>query len=409
MRVSTSQIHQQATAQLSRLGQETALTQQRIASGQKLLTPSEDPVAAAKILELTQDLAVREQYLSNADQAQTQLQAQDSVISQVVDSLQRVRELTLQAGGGTLTPQDRSFLAEELEARLGEMTSLLNSRGADGNYLFSGFQGDQEPFANVGGQLTFVGDQGQRRVQIDHSSTVGLGVSGFRLFENVDAAEIVPWVQTPESNQGEVTARVNVIDQEALAKFSPDNLVVEFLSDASSGNLLVTVSRAGDGRIVNGLENQPFASALTLEAAGLDLQFSGQPSPGDSFLVDTSPSQGLLGTAQEIAVKLSDPQSLTNNDSDQLRKLIDTTLVELDNSLNTMLGVQAELGAEQNRIESTAELHRTVDLQGKQALSSLRDVDFAQAVSDLSYQAFLLEAAQQSFIRVNNLSLFNSL
>ncbi len=125
--------------------------------------------------------------------------------------------------------------------------------------------------------------------------------------------------------------------------------------------------------------------------------------------MDTSPSQGLLGTAQEIADKLSDPNSLTNNNTDQLRGLIDNTLVELDNSLDTMLGVQAELGAEQNRIESTVELHRTVELQSKQALSSLRDVDFAQAVSDLSYQAFLLEAAQQSFIRVNNLSLFNSL
>lgn len=409
MRVSTSQIHQQATAQLSRLGQETALSQQRIASGQKLLKPSDDPVAAAKIFEINQDLAVREQYLKNADQAQTQLQAQDSVITQVVESLQRVRELTLQAGGGTLTAQDRSFVAEELDARLGEMRSLLNSRGADGNYLFSGFQGDREPFTDVGGQLSFVGDQGERRVQIDHSSTVALGVSGFRLFEDVGSADIVPWVQTPESNRAEVDLSAQVVDQEKLTDFSPDNLVVEFFNDDASGDLLFSVTRAGDGRVVEGLESQPFSTNLNLESVGLNLNLSGQPTPGDSFLVDTSPSQGLLGTAQEIASKLADPRSSSNNNNDQLRGLIDTTLIELDNSLNTMLGVQAELGAEQNRIESTAELHRTVELQGKQALSSLRDVDFAQAVSDLSYQAFLLEAAQQSFVRVNNLSLFNAL
>lgn len=409
MRVSTSQIHQQATAQLSRLGQETSLSQQRIASGQKLLKPSDDPVAAAKILELNQDLAVRQQYLKNADQAQTQLQAQDSVITQVVESLQRVRELTLQAGDGTLTAQDRSFMAEELDARLGEMRSLLNSRGADGNYLFSGFQGDREPFVDIGGQLSFVGDQGQRRVQIDHSSTVALGVSGFRLFEDVGSADIVPWVQTSDTNRGEVDLTAKVINQEKLTDFSPDNLVVEFFNDDASGDLLFSVTRAGDGRVVEGLERQSFSANLNLESVGLDLRFSGQPSPGDSFLVDSSPSQGLLGTAQEIASKLADPSSATNNNNDQLRGLIDSTLIELDNSLNTMLGVQAELGAEQNRIESTAELHRTVELQGKQALSSLRDVDFAQAVSDLSYQAFLLEAAQQSFIRVNNLSLFNAL
>ncbi len=409
MRVSTSQIHQQATAQLSRLGQETSLSQQRIASGQKLLKASDDPVAAAKILELNQDLAVREQYLKNADQAQTQLQAQDSVITQVVESLQRVRELTLQAGDGTLTSQDRSFMAEELDARLGEMRSLLNSRGADGNYLFSGFQGDREPFADIGGQLSFVGDQGQRRVQIDHSSTVALGVSGFRLFEDVGSADIVPWVQTSQTNRSEVDLTAKVIDQEKLTDFSPDNLAVEFFNDDASGDLLFSVTRAGDGRVVDGLERQPFAANLNLESVGLDLRFSGQPSPGDSFLVDSSPSQGLLGTAQEIANKLADPNSATNNSNDLLRGLIDSTLIELDNSLNTMLGVQAELGAEQNRIESTAELHRTVELQGKQALSSLRDVDFAQAVSDLSYQAFLLEAAQQSFVRVNNLSLFNAL
>jgi len=296
-----------------------------------------------------------------------------------------------------------------LDARLDELLSLLNSRGADGNFLFSGFQGDQEPFAEVAGQLTFVGDQGEQRIQIDRSASVAVGISGFRLFDNVAAAEVVPFVQVPESNSSDAQLAAAVSDQARLNEFSPDNVVVAFSSDPVSGELLVSATRASDGRVIDGVLNQPFSNQLALPSAGLDLQFNTTPAPNDSFLVDSSPKRGLLGTAQEVAAQLQNPISTANSDNSGLRDLLDTTLVELDNSLNTILGVQAEIGAQQNRVESTAELHRTVEIQGRQALSSLRDVDFAQAVSDLSFQSFLLEAAQQSFIRINNLSLFNAL
>ncbi len=409
MRISTSLIHQQATAQLSKLGTETALSQQRIASGQKLLKPSDDPIAAARILELNQDLAQRAQYLRNTEVAQPGLQSQDAVISQVVDSLQRVRELTLQAGGGGLTPQDRTFIAQELQARLEEMQSLLNSKGVDGNYMFAGFEGDRQPFADIGGQLAYVGDQGEKRIQIDSQATAALGVNGFRLFENVSAAEVVPWVQIPENNVSDVLVRPRVIDQEAFSAFSPDNLVLAFSQDPATGELLVTATSAADGRIINGVNQRPYAQGMELANVGLTLEFSGPPNPGDGFLIDSSPNRGLLGTAKEIAVKLSATDSAANSENDALRGLIDNTLIELDSHLNNMLSVQAEIGANQNRIASTAELHQTLELQTTQALSGLRDVDFAQAVSDLSYQAFLLEAAQQSFVRINNLSLFNAL
>ena len=71
--------------------------------------------------------------------------------------------------------------------------------------------------------------------------------------------------------------------------------------------------------------------------------------------------------------------------------------------------MQADLGARMNSIDSTRNLHVDLELQAQEVLSKVRDLDFAEAVSRLSYQSFLLEAAQQSFVRVSGLSLFNAL
>jgi flagellar hook-associated protein 3 FlgL len=74
-----------------------------------------------------------------------------------------------------------------------------------------------------------------------------------------------------------------------------------------------------------------------------------------------------------------------------------------------MLEARSKVGARLNTLESTAKLHEHVDLVSKGVLSELQDVDFAEAVSRLSLETFILEAAQQSFARIANLSLFNYL
>ena len=60
-------------------------------------------------------------------------------------------------------------------------------------------------------------------------------------------------------------------------------------------------------------------------------------------------------------------------------------------------------------MDAVKDMHQELSLQLQEVLSEIEDLDFAEAVSNLSYQSFILEAAQQSFVRINGLSLFNSL
>jgi flagellar hook-associated protein 3 FlgL len=85
------------------------------------------------------------------------------------------------------------------------------------------------------------------------------------------------------------------------------------------------------------------------------------------------------------------------------------SLTELDNAIENILGVRAQAGARLNAIDREREVNDSMLFELEQARSAVEDIDFAEAASRLSRQSLVLEAAQQSFIRVQNLSLFNFL
>ncbi|MFT5794733.1 MAG: flagellar hook-associated protein 3 FlgL, partial [Saprospiraceae bacterium] len=85
------------------------------------------------------------------------------------------------------------------------------------------------------------------------------------------------------------------------------------------------------------------------------------------------------------------------------------TLENLDNAQSSIQEARSRIGGRLNTLESTQNMHEDVELLSQEVLSQLQDVDFAEAVSRLSLETFILEASQQSFARIANLSLFNSL
>jgi flagellar hook-associated protein 3 FlgL len=106
--------------------------------------------------------------------------------------LQRVRELAVRAGGGSLSSEDRNSIAKELAEREAELLNLMNSRNARGEYLFSGFLGKNEPFVrNPDGTYSYFGDEGQRTLQVASSTNVAINDNGKRLFEDVTNANRV--------------------------------------------------------------------------------------------------------------------------------------------------------------------------------------------------------------------------
>ena len=139
IRISSQQIFSGGINRLQDINSNLIDTQQQLSTGKKVNKPSDDPVAAARILKLDQELQRSETYGRNANLADNRLKQEESTLASAVDIIQRVRELTVQAGNGSLSANDRQSISAELKERLGQLANIANTRDASGEYIFSGF------------------------------------------------------------------------------------------------------------------------------------------------------------------------------------------------------------------------------------------------------------------------------
>ncbi|PZR41026.1 MAG: flagellar hook-associated protein 3, partial [Ectopseudomonas oleovorans] len=183
MRISTVQAFNNGVNGLQRNYASVTRTQEQISTGNRILTPADDPVASVRLLQLEQQQTVLNQYNANLNAAQNSLTQEESTLVAVENVLQRVRELTIRAGNGSLNQIDRQSIAAELAEREDELLSLMNTRNARGEYLFAGFQGKTQPFVRQpDGSYAYTGDDGQRHVQIASSLELPISDSGRAIF-----------------------------------------------------------------------------------------------------------------------------------------------------------------------------------------------------------------------------------
>jgi len=300
MRLSTSQIFQQAVSSMQSKQTDMAKTQMQLSTGKNNLSPSDDPAAATRIMDLNNVIETNSQYQRNADFANTRLFMEEAVLTEVGDILQRTRELSVQANNDTLSATDRQSIAFEVRENIGALVQLANSTDATGEYLFAGFKTDTVPFTDDGaGNFTYEGDQGQRNLQIGARRQVAIGDSGNDVFMKVD--------------------------------------------DGAGG--------------VNSMFSALYDFVTDLEA--------------------NTPSA--------------------------------TTLTRLDSALDSVLSTRTSVGARLNTIENQKSANDSFSLLLQENRSSLEDLDYAEAVSRFERQLLALQASQQTFVKIQGLSLFNYL
>jgi len=412
MRVSTLQSFNKGLNSILDNQSQVNKTQQQVSTGRRVLTPADDPIAATKILQLQQDQALREQFGKNMTGAEGRLALEETQLAGITDNLTRLKELTIKAGDGSMTITDRQAVAAEVREILGGTVDLMNAKDAGGEYLFGGFKGGTLPFQkNENGRYDYAGDERERLLSIATSTTVATGDNGKNLFVDVQAADNSFTTQVNPLNQG--AGFINpgfVVDEEAYAEFYPEDLVITFNADSAitPPGANYTVRQASDGRVIEGFSAQSYSEGTEIIVAGIAVKISGETKPGDEFLVDSSEKQSITDTIYRLMDGLN---NLEDNvvDSATLDNLLEDTLNNLAFAQSSISQVRSEVGARLNIIENTSSLAADIDLVSKSVLSELSDVDFAEAVSRLSLQTFLLETAQQSYAKIQNLSLFNKI
>lgn len=307
MRISTTTIYEQGSAKISDLQSAMVTTQQQIAAGRRILTPADDPIAASQVLDITQTQSINKQFATNRQTAISSLSSVDGVLSNATDILQSLKSLTLSAGVPGLSSAARGSIATELRARFDQLLSLANSTDGTGNYVFGGFHTASAPFVKTstvvaGVTVTgaqYVGDQGQRQLQVDTTRQLGISESGQAIFQ--------------------------------------------------------------------------------------------------------TGTQDIFKTLDDFATLMENPAT---TDSAVITGL-QTANANISATLDNVLTARASAGSKLKELDSLDSYGADRDIQYSQSLSKLQDLDYAKSITQLTQQQTSLQAAQQSFVKISNLSLFN--
>lgn len=407
MRISNNQIFDRAINGV--LDNQIGLseTQQKLSSGKKILTPSDDPVGAANVVRLTEELDQIEQYKRNNTSIQNSLSNQEAVLRNVTDSVNRARTLVVQAGNGINTDEDRVAIGSELQQIRDEIFDLMNSRDADGNYIFAGNQSNSPAFrfdaTNANNRYIFQGDEGQNDIQLSSTVRVSDGESGKDVFEDV-LARLKGTV-----TGGTATATVKITQQAAFDAFhtanydntpagGPNNVLTGAITGTPADTITFTNAGGTNLGSVAISDGQPFTFQ------GAEFTVTG-PTNGQNvqFTLSQPEKKNLAVTLDEISRALLD-NTVTG---DALQESLNDALEGLDNGARQVSNSTASIGGRLNIADSVNESNLDLEIANKAARSAIEDVDYAEAVSELSKQETALQAAQQTFSRVTNLSLFD--
>lgn len=145
MRVSTQQSYTSMTNGFTELSGRLEHVITQMATGQRVILPSDDPVAATRINQLNSQQSAIEQYQSNIKAVSATLSQQESILDGVNNSMLAIRDDLLQAANGTTTPETLANLGQDIASLTQSMMASLNYQDGQGHYLFGGTKNATQP------------------------------------------------------------------------------------------------------------------------------------------------------------------------------------------------------------------------------------------------------------------------
>jgi len=371
-------------------------TQQKVSTGLRINTPSDDPVAAARVAHLDASLSRLEQYDANSIFARNQLGLEEEALNEVIGNLQRIRELTLQANNGSASAGDRHVIAAEIRQHRDALLTLANTTDVDGRHLFGGYREAAAPFTmNSSGSVVYGGDQGQRTLQISDSRFVAVNDSGTEVFQRIHEGNGTFVLAVNPANTGTGTLGSSGVTNPSA--WVADTYTIRFLTPTT-----YEVRNAANALITSASFAPPSQS---LSFVGIDVALDGDPAGGDTFTVAPAGQRDVFATLDRLIAAIDAPAGNPAARA-QMHSNVGQRLADVDAALAHMIDVRGDVGARVRALDQQESLNADFAVHLNTTLSAVRDLDYAEALSRLSQELFGLDAAQQAFAKAQNLSLF---
>jgi flagellar hook-associated protein 3 FlgL len=382
-RIATNMLYNISTQSMLSLQSSIVKLNAQADAGQRVLKPSDDPVAAARALDVTQSQLVNKQFQVNRSNALSALSLTESTLGSIVTAVTDVKAQAIAGGNGTLNDKDRASIATALQGTYQEMLGYANTADGLGNYLFAGYKSSTQPFVDGGSTsgVTYNGDQGVQTLQVDNNRMMDISSSGQAIFQGKGADifktmnDLITTLQTPISpaaNETEAAASKVVYD-------------------------------AAYGLAITGMPGPPATPPTQAQI--------------DAATAAATPSQ--LQTAQNDATLKQQAHDtdytrtdFTPGSSGAMNQALAKAGKQIDAALNNVTTVRAAAGANMAELGALSDSAVAKDAQYTQTLNDLLGRgpdDLTQTLSTLAQQQTYLQVAQKSFATVSSLSLLNFL
>ena len=220
MRVTLGLQMDATTGRLREAAQRLLDAQQRITSGKRIRSASDDVTLTGRAMNIRSALRGLAQFAENNGLAKSALESVDAAVGSVADEIKLLREAAMQAGSSTLSAEARQGIVAQIQSIRTRLLALANTRVLD-RYVFSGCRTDTPPLSESGGSppYNYQGDTGAIMIRIQPGATIQTNVTGDRLFNLGGAAapgvrDLFTLTQNLEAavESGDVSATSSLLD-----------------------------------------------------------------------------------------------------------------------------------------------------------------------------------------------------
>ncbi|PRX34537.1 flagellin [Paraburkholderia sp. BL18I3N2] len=359
-------------AQQNLNGSQSALSQAitRLSSGKRINSAADDAAGLAISTRMQTQINGLNQGVSNANDGVSMIQTASSALSSLTSSLQRIRQLAVQASTGSLSSSDQAALQKEVSAQIAEVNRIASQTTYNGTNILDG----------SAGSVTFqVGANVGQTISLDLSQSMSAAKIGGGLVQTgqtVGTIAVSLNASGAYTSTGATITSVNVLsDGKGGYTFTDQNNTA--ITSGVSSAIFTAGTAAGTGTAVTNLTLS--ASAVTTAGAGS--------------------AAAVAAVAQINAI--NNPPTVSGLDISTVTGA-NEAMVSIDNALQTVNTLQAALGAAQNRFTAIATSQQAESTDLSSAQSQITDANFAQETANLSKAQVLQQAGISVLAQANS-------
>ena len=380
---------------LSKNNRALSAAMEQLSTGKRINSAKDDAAGLAISSRMTSQIRGLDQSIRNGNDAVSMLQTAEGALIEVTNMLQRMRELSVQAANDTYAPEDRGYLNQEYQQLKAEVQRISRATQWNGmNILDGSFVGDQ----GVPGQFAFQVGASQGQV-ITHT----LGDIGFRVSDATLAVTTPAAAGLPEEGSITLSGEYAVGDQIDLT-FGGETLSLTVPADFPAG-----YDRAGEPLVVDGDAEQ------TLENLGeyvstemVDFFDLNKGLMATSWTAGDGGVISYVAGADDTPLDGSVSRTLVNGALKDIQDLdiltapsASNALSILDEGIDTVNSVRADIGAVINRLTYAVDNLMNVSQYTSASRSSIQDADYAKASSELARTQIIQQAATAVLAQAN--------